>query len=61
MKERIGEQMVRLDMLSFEQAETILRYQEAHPGMKFGEIAVKLGFLQEELAGKVPDDREKPL
>ena len=61
MKERIGEQMVRLEMLSFEQAETILLYQETHPGMKFGEIAVKLGFLDEVHGEKAPNEREMPI
>lgn len=51
MKEKIGEQLIRLDMLSFEQAEEILRYQEIHPEMKFGDIAVELGFLDADQIG----------
>lgn len=53
MKERIGEQMIRLDLLSFEQAEAILQFQKTHPLMKFGEIAVKLGYIIEEQTGKL--------
>jgi len=45
MKDRIGEQLIKLDLLSFEQAEMILQYQKKHRKMKFGEIAVKMGFL----------------
>lgn len=51
MKEKIGEQLIRLDMLSFEQAEEILRYQEIHPEKKFGDIAVELGFLDADQIG----------
>lgn len=48
MKEKIGEQLIRLDLLSFEQAEMILEYQKKNPMMKFGDIAVKMGFLEED-------------
>lgn len=47
MEEKIGEQLVKLEILSFEQAEIILQYQKKHKNMKFGTIAVKLGFLDE--------------
>lgn len=46
MKELIGEQLIKLNILSFEQAEMILEYQRKNKTMKFGEIAVKLGFLE---------------
>ncbi len=46
MKDKIGEYLIKLDLLSFEQAETILEYQIKNPTMKFGEIAVLLGFLE---------------
>lgn len=48
MNEKIGEQLIKLELLSFEQAEIILQYQKKNKEMKFGEIAVKLGFLDEE-------------
>lgn len=48
MKEKIGERLIRLDLLSFEQAEMILQYQQENPQKKFGDIAVELGFLEEE-------------
>ena len=47
MKDRIGEQLIKLEMLSFEQAEMVLQYQKKHNTMKFGEIAVVMGFLDE--------------
>lgn len=46
MKEKIGEQLIKLEILSFEQAELILQYQKRNPSMKFGDIAVKMGFLE---------------
>ena len=48
MNRKIGEKMITMELLSFEQAELILQYQENHKNMKFGEIAVKLGFLHED-------------
>jgi hypothetical protein len=48
MKELIGEQMIKLDLLSFEQAEMILQFQKRNSHMKFGEIAVHLGFLEKD-------------
>lgn len=47
---KIGTQLINLDLLSFEQAEAVLNFQLEKPTMKFGEIAVHLGFItQEEL------------
>ena len=49
MNERIGEQLVRLELLSFEQAEEILRIQESSKKpRKFGEIALELGYITED-------------
>jgi len=48
MKEKIGERLVKLDILSFEQAERILKIQKKNPKKKFGEIAVELGFIEED-------------
>lgn len=56
MKEKIGEQLIRLDLLSFEQAEEILRYQDTHPEKKFGDIAVELGFLEVDQIGNYQND-----
>ena len=48
MNTRIGEHFIGLNRLSFEQCEKILKYQKKHPKMKFGEISVKLGYLEQE-------------
>jgi len=39
---------MRLDILSFEQAEEILRVQESNPQKRFGEIAIELGYITAE-------------
>ena len=47
---KIGTHLISLEFLSIEQAEKILDYQLGNPSMKFGEIAVELGYItQEEL------------
>ena len=47
MNKRIGEYFVSLNILSFEQAEKILKVQNEYPDKKFGEIAVQLGYLDQ--------------
>ncbi len=55
MKEKIGEYFIRLEQLSLEQAEEILRVQNTlEPHKKFGEIALDLGFITK-------DDLEKAI
>lgn len=57
MKERIGEYLIRLELLSFEQAEEILRIQsEMNPKKMFGEIALELGYITEEDLVEIIDD-----
>lgn len=48
MIEKTGQYFIRLDQLSFEQAEEVLRYQQENPQKKFGEIALELGYITEE-------------
>lgn len=43
--EKIGEYLIRMEELSFEQAELILKKQKRSPKKKFGQIAVELGFI----------------
>jgi hypothetical protein len=45
MTERIGDYFVRLEMLSFEQAERIMEVQKRQPERRFGEIALELGYI----------------
>ncbi len=62
MKERIGEYFVRLDLLSLEQAEEILRVQETkEPRKKFGEIALELGYItDDDLEEALPGESFSP-
>ena len=48
MIEKTGQYFIRLDILSFEQAEKILKVQKSRPGRKFGEIAFELGYISAE-------------
>jgi hypothetical protein len=48
-REKIGQYLVRLDYLSFEQAEEVVRIQQESPGRKFGDIAVELGYIDREI------------
>jgi len=45
MIEKTGQYFMRLDLLSFEQAEEILKIQRDCPEKKFGEIAIETGFI----------------
>jgi len=47
VSEKIGQYLVRLEYLSFEQAEEILKRQKKTPNKLFGEIAFELGYLTE--------------
>lgn len=48
MSEKIGQYLIRLEYLSFDQAEEVLKYQKTSPHKKFGEIAIELGYITEE-------------
>ena len=48
MNEKIGQYLVRLEYLSFEQAEEVLKSQKSTPDKKFGEIAIDLGYITED-------------
>ncbi len=48
MKEKIGQYLINLDILSFEQAEEILLIQQENSQKKFGEIAIELGYITHE-------------
>jgi hypothetical protein len=50
--ERLGELLVRMGAMSQEQVEAVLAYQKEHPDRLFGQIAVKLGFITEEVLQK---------
>ncbi len=48
MNEKINSKRVRLNLLSFEQAEEVYKIKKRHKYKKIGEIAVELGFLEPE-------------
>lgn len=47
--ERLGELLMRMGALNEEQVEEILAYQKEHPDMLFGQIAIRLGYITEEV------------
>jgi hypothetical protein len=47
--ERIGEFLRRVGAITNDHVEQILAVQREHPERKFGEIAVELGFISEDL------------
>jgi hypothetical protein len=47
--ERLGELLVRVGAITPEQVREILDYQKEHPGQLFGQIAIELGFITEEM------------
>lgn len=38
-----------MDVLTVEHLEKVLEYQKEHPGVLFGQIAIKLGFITDEI------------
>lgn len=46
--ERLGEFLVRIGVLTQQQVQEILKYQQEHPQMLFGQIAVQFGYINEE-------------
>ena len=50
--ERLGELLVRMGALTQEQVKLILEYQVEHPDMLFGQIAIKLKFINMEILEK---------
>ncbi len=48
MNEKIGQYLIRLDLLSFEQAEKVLNIQVEQSHKRFGEIAMELGYITDE-------------
>ena len=48
MEEKIGQYFIRLELLSFEQAEHVLKEQSNNKNKKFGEIALELGYITNE-------------
>lgn len=50
--ERLGELLVRMGDLSQEQVGEILEYQKGHPDVLFGQIAIRKGFITDDILEK---------
>ena len=50
--ECLGDRLIRVGALTPDQSVKILDYQKSHPDIRFGEIAIKLGFLSQEVLNK---------
>ncbi|MBN2618120.1 MAG: hypothetical protein JXR64_07380 [Spirochaetales bacterium] len=61
MEEKIGQYFVRLSLLSFEQAEEVLKIQELNPNKRFGEIALELDYITKDDLQEYIEDSEKDL
>ena len=46
---RFGELLVRVGALTKEHVNDILEYQQNHPAMLFGQIAVELGYIDKKV------------
>ena len=49
LTERLGELLVRMGVLSEQQVAKVLEYQQQHPGILFGQIAIKLGYITDKV------------
>ena len=50
--ERIGEFLVRIDAITEEQKEKIIKKQQEKPASLFGQIAIELGYINEDIIEK---------
>ena len=50
--ERLGVLLVKLGALNQQQISNILKYQMAHPHIRFGQAAIQLGYITKELLKK---------
>lgn len=47
--ERIGDFLVKIGAMSEAQRTEVVAYQQAHPEIPFGRIAVQLGFIKDDV------------
>ncbi len=52
MAERIGEFLVRINVIKLKQVENVLRAQQAGDTRIFGEIAIERGYINDEILRK---------
>ncbi|RKX80087.1 MAG: hypothetical protein DRP87_00580 [Spirochaetes bacterium] len=57
--ERIGEFLVRIGALTSVQADEVLAAQRKQPGKLFGELAIELGFINDEAVNRYLEAKDK--
>lgn len=58
MNERIGETLVRINVMKTYQVADVLRAQKAGDNRLFGEIAIELGYINDEILKKYVEAKE---
>ena len=59
MNEKIGEFLVRIKAMTPDQVDEVLNAQKAGDNRRFGDIAVELGFVQDDAVKRYVDFLEK--
>jgi hypothetical protein len=59
VKERIGQFLVRIAVMKASQVDHVLRAQKAGDSRRFGEIAVELGYINDDAIKRFADYLEK--
>lgn len=57
MEERIGEALVRIGAMQPYQVDDVLRVQEQGDGRLFGEIAIEMGYIDDEAIRRYLESR----
>lgn len=57
MEEKIGEALVRIGAMQFYQVEDVLRVQKEGDSRLFGEIAIELGYIDDEAISRYLSSR----
>ena len=59
MSEKIGEFLVRIGVMTMEKVQEVLQTQKAGDTRRFGDIALELGFVQNDAIKRYVDYMEK--
>ncbi len=57
MEERIGQGLIRIGAMTEEQVKDILKRQEDNDSRLFGEIAIELGYIDDDAISKYLDSK----
>lgn len=55
--ERIGDFLVKIGAMSEAQRSEVVQYQQAHPEIPFGRVAVQLGFIKDDVIDRFLESR----